>query len=466
MLGRNKQRWRTGGVALLGVCLGSAGCQSARPMAGLSDPSGIGLVATNQAPTIVSEPVSGVRVAPSTTGSAGVADRSDTRPAVARILRPMPSRDGGAAVTGQVVAQSTPSASLGMPSGVAGQWSPLRREDQPSASAVAAARFQTDLVHQGDKPVQPMPRGGTTPPTLDLPDRAKPVAELDPPGKPKGPPEPGLLHSPRPVTTENGGNPVAYPLSEQGTLHAHDSHPRTPIEGEQITLPPYIIMPPDILRVETVVAPEHIQPIRGQHLVRPDGTIGLGVYGAVPVKGLTVDQAREAVAEAVARRLEPEKLAELRKKGREPKGRDIDLDVIAYNSQVYYVITDGGGFGEQVRRFPITGSETVLDAISHIDGLPAVASKKRIWIARRTNGDHVPPQILPVNWIAITQGGVTSTNFQVLPGDRIYVHSQGLIRADSMIGKMLAPVERLFGGALLGSSTVNSIRGRGLGFNN
>jgi hypothetical protein len=42
----------------------------------------------------------------------------------------------------------------------------------------------------------------------------------------------------------------------------------------------------------------------------------------------------------------------------------ISLDISGFNSSVYYVIFDGGGFGEQVNRFPFTGNETVLDAIA------------------------------------------------------------------------------------------------------
>ena len=42
-------------------------------------------------------------------------------------------------------------------------------------------------------------------------------------------------------------------------------------------------------------------PVSGQHIVRPDGTIGLGVYGAVTVTGLTIDQAHDAM-EDVARK--------------------------------------------------------------------------------------------------------------------------------------------------------------------
>jgi hypothetical protein len=37
------------------------------------------------------------------------------------------------------------------------------------------------------------------------------------------------------------------------------------------------------------------QPIAGKHLVRPDGTISLGVYGSVKVAGLTAELARDAI---------------------------------------------------------------------------------------------------------------------------------------------------------------------------
>jgi len=55
---------------------------------------------------------------------------------------------------------------------------------------------------------------------------------------------------------------------------------------------------------------------------------------------------------------------------------EVNVDVMAYNSQVFYVILDGGGTGEQVQRFPVTGNETVLDAIAAVQGLSEVAIAK------------------------------------------------------------------------------------------
>jgi polysaccharide export outer membrane protein len=248
-----------------------------------------------------------------------------------------------------------------------------------------------------------------------------------------------------------------------------------PRELDKITLPPYVIEAPDNLLIEvvqrsTVTDPETktqkavtdrlpVQPISGPFQVRLDGTVGLGFWGSVPVAGLTLDQAAEAIRKHVIAN------PALRDLGTKPESVIVIIDVIAYNSKRYYVLFDGGGFGEQVVSFPITGSETVLDAIANVGGLADIASKRNIWVARRTPHPGQPWQILPVDWIGISQHGVTVTNYQVMPGDRIYVKAQRLVTIDRTLARILSPVERLFGITLLGASTVNQISGRGFGFN-
>lgn len=225
------------------------------------------------------------------------------------------------------------------------------------------------------------------------------------------------------------------------------------------TLPPYRIGPPDVLYVEVLLPPAKPersefstalppQPIQGNFLVRPDGSISIGVYGSVQVSGLTTDEARERVREFIAKVVE-----------RKPDTLQVTVDVAAYNSQVYYVITDGGGFGEQVYPFPVTGRETVLDALGRIGGVPAVGSKKDIWVARRSPRGG-PDQILPVDWKGVAMEGSACTNYQVLPGDRVYVKAQCLISVDNAIAKVVSPVQRVLGVVLLGSSTVNNINGK------
>jgi polysaccharide export outer membrane protein len=184
------------------------------------------------------------------------------------------------------------------------------------------------------------------------------------------------------------------------------------------------------------------QPIAGEHLVGPDGTINLGIYGRVRVTGLTVDEAREAVEDHLAEFIE------------DPR---VSLDVLVYNSKVFYIITEGAGFGDQVVRIPVTGNETVLDAVAQIGGLTRVSSKK-IWISRPAPHGMGCDQVLPVDWDAITRGAVTSTNYQLLPGDRIFVAEDRLIALDALVSKLLNPFERIFGFSLLGAQTVQTLQ--------
>lgn len=191
------------------------------------------------------------------------------------------------------------------------------------------------------------------------------------------------------------------------------------------------------------------QIITGQHLVQPDGTIGLGVYGSVYVAGMTIAQAKAALETHLARFLyRPE----------------LSLSMYAFNSKYYYVITDFAGSGEQVVRLPATGNETVLDAIANIGGLSQVSSK-RIWIARPAPAG-CNDQILPVDWKGITRRGHTRTNYQVLPGDRVFVMASPVSKFDTIFGKLLSPVERALGTGLLGTSFYQSTQGNLFGAGN
>jgi polysaccharide export outer membrane protein len=134
------------------------------------------------------------------------------------------------------------------------------------------------------------------------------------------------------------------------------------------------------------------------------------------------------------------------------------VEVTGYNSKVYYVIYDGGGAGQQVARMPITGNETVLDAVSQLAGLPVVSDAKRIWISRPAPAG-CSCFTMPVDWHAITECADTRTNYQILPGDRVFVKAYRMTEADNTLARVLAPIERLFGVTLLGTSTVRAING-------
>jgi polysaccharide export outer membrane protein len=250
-----------------------------------------------------------------------------------------------------------------------------------------------------------------------------------------------------------------------------------PTELNQVTLPPYVIAPPDELLIEVFLPPQkgkeangpvalYPQPISGRHLVRIDGSVGLGIWGSVQVAGLNTNQAADAVRQYVFDKIrDDEIIKKISAPLSKPEQLLVVVDVLAYNSKTYFVIADGAGYGEQIYEFPIQGGETVLSALAKIGGVPTVGSRRHIWVARRTPHPHQPEQILPVDYIGTSQHGVTITNYQILPGDRVYVKSEKIFRVDSFLQKALTPIERILGITLLGSSTVNSISGRNLGGN-
>src|SRR5262249_54240659 len=119
---------------------------------------------------------------------------------------------------------------------------------------------------------------------------------------PETTPSPRLVPVPNEMALDHQGNPlIVHPAGPAGVV------PQAPRELSKAPLPPYRIEPPDILLVEVVPVGGPIkfdQQIRGQHLVRPDGTIGLGIYGSAYVAGMTLEEAREAIAQQLAKRAE------------------------------------------------------------------------------------------------------------------------------------------------------------------
>lgn len=236
-----------------------------------------------------------------------------------------------------------------------------------------------------------------------------------------------------------GSVSVAGMTLEQASA-AIDKHLRNQLANPQVSL--------------SLVDTAAKQIVAGEHLVGPDGTVNLGSYGNVYVTGMTLPEAKRAIEMHLGRFLQ---------------SPEISLDVFAYNSKAYYIITEGAGLGDTVTRLPVTGNETVLDAISLVGGLQSVSST-RIWISRPSPDGTPCLQVLPVNWQAVTKGADTSTNYQILPGDRVFIAHDRMVAFDTWVAKVVTPFERMLGFTLLSTATVQQInrfpdggQGAGLG---
>jgi polysaccharide export outer membrane protein len=438
-------------AALLGLCLAGAGCLSNS--------------LHNDAFAVRCGPATGAALAEGVSLQTPVASATPHRPLFARwrrqtveepALAMAPAGQFGSAPAA-VMLRPVP-AGTEPPAVVASAWQPVQRLTPPGAEAgpsLGSAERVSRVLPVSTSGAQELT---VVPLTIASSDRGS--------GEERG--ENTTLPTPRVVPQPGPGQAsVLPPMLPHGQIpHGQMAHgpgypapvppPDVPREFRKRALSAYIIEPPDILVVQATAAiTKGTQPIAGPHLVRPDGTIGLGVYGNAFVAGKTIEEARDAVARLLQvqvfkdEKKTPYTVEEIK--------RELQLDVAAYNSKFFYVITDGGGYGAQIFRLPITGNETVLDALAQVQGLPPVASKKRIWIALATPG-HDHPMVLPVDWKGVALNGLAATNYQVFPGDRIYVDSNKLIKADSFLAKLLSPVERIFGVTLLGATTVNTIK--------
>lgn len=248
-----------------------------------------------------------------------------------------------------------------------------------------------------------------------------------------------------------------YPVDPDGTINLGPNYggsvkvtDLSTEEAQKVIQAKVRIAAPKAIVTVSLAQSRGVQQISGQHIVRPDGTVSLGSYGSVYVAGLSLAQVKQTIEAHLSKYLYKPEVA---------------VDVFSYNSKFYYVITDFAGNGEQVARLPHTGNETVLDAVSLIGGLSAVSSK-HIWVARPAPTECGNDQILPVDWCGITRKGQVKTNYQIFPGDRVYILSQPLTKFDTYMARVLSPVQRAFGVTLLGTSTVNQFRNGGLGNNN
>jgi polysaccharide export outer membrane protein len=187
-----------------------------------------------------------------------------------------------------------------------------------------------------------------------------------------------------------------------------------------------------------------LQLIRGFHLVQTDGTVNLGLYGSVYVDNMTIPQAKAAIEAHLSQfLLNPE----------------ISLTVSGYNSKVFYVITDGGGVaGEQITRLPVQGKTTVLDALSLVNGLPFHVTTNKMWLVRPAPSDTCEELVLPIDYKGIVRCGKTATNYQILPGDRLYVKAAPLLTFDAYLARVLAPIDRILGTTLLTEAVISQIQ--------
>jgi polysaccharide export outer membrane protein len=190
-----------------------------------------------------------------------------------------------------------------------------------------------------------------------------------------------------------------------------------PRELQMVSHPMHVVEPPDELEIS--VRPEELRFTTQQVVVRPDGNIDLGFDGDVYVSGLTLDEVELKIASQLA----------ATRKHRGPITVAARL-VDGTKSKSYYVV---GAVANQ-GKFPLTGKETVLDGILQA-GLRSNSYPEKAYLSRPHPAGG-PDTILKIDWFGIRDRADTTTNYQLLPGDRLVVPG----------GKPPSPIAALLGG--------------------
>jgi polysaccharide export outer membrane protein len=184
----------------------------------------------------------------------------------------------------------------------------------------------------------------------------------------------------------------------------------------------------------------------GDQTVLADGTIELGTYGTLSVAGLTVPdvqcdvQALISAKEATRQNRSPRTGGIMQASAR-PGGvpdyghgafngsgpsttpdNSVSVRLVRQESTVFYVLGEVNAPGS----YPLVGNETVLDAIIAAGGVTTLANEHKIILSRPAEPGQAPT-ILPICYQSIVQLGDTSANYQIYPGDRIYVPSLSLM---------------------------------------
>lgn len=202
-------------------------------------------------------------------------------------------------------------------------------------------------------------------------------------------------------------------------------------ELEMALLPTHVVEAGDTLLVQPV---EFDSPLRlpPDQLVHPDGTIDLGKYGRPLVAGKTLAEIEGIVRDQI--------------KAKEKEPAAVTVRLLARPGEVFYVLGEVNAPGA----FPITGHDTVLSAITQAGGPTRRASEQNIVMSRPT----VPEGcrfVYPVCYKNIVQLGDTTTNYQLRPGDRVFVPSKAtfedfLNRCRNGSGPCNSPQVPCFGG--------------------
>ena len=181
----------------------------------------------------------------------------------------------------------------------------------------------------------------------------------------------------------------------------------------------YHVAPPDVLTISIRPAPEITRDV----VVRPDGRISLDLIGDVVVQGKTLEEIRREITDRAEKFiLHP----------------DVTVILSESNSRQYHV------FGEVMSpgAYPLVGDVNMLNALASAGGPTNFAKLDAAWLVRPTEGDSLTYE---VDFEEITRRGDATTNYELQPGDVVYVPPVLMVRIGYVVGQIFFPFTQILG---------------------
>ncbi|HLW66524.1 MAG TPA: polysaccharide biosynthesis/export family protein [Gemmataceae bacterium] len=205
----------------------------------------------------------------------------------------------------------------------------------------------------------------------------------------------------RPGTCRFGSRccPVLLAVLLSGCFRAErrdDDLPPLPVPVDPAKL--YTLACPDVVEISFIDRPDDA--IRTA-AVNTEGEIDLGSLGKVRVEGMTLADARQAIAQRVR-----------------CAAGEVQIRVAKHRSRKIFLYGEAAG---AVRAVSYRGPETVVDLLRRTGAITPDSAWNEIHLVRSHLAEGAAPEVLRIDLDAILQRNDNRTNVRIQPLDEIYI---------------------------------------------
>ncbi len=189
----------------------------------------------------------------------------------------------------------------------------------------------------------------------------------------------------------------------------------------------YRIAPPDVLVVTVRPDPQ----IERELTVRPDGRVSFDLIGDLEARGRTIEEVRGDIA------------TRLKEFIVQP---DVTVLLKTSNSRTFFILGEVNRPGA----YPIVGDVSAVHALGSAGGPTRMASLDNARLVRPSPEGELT---YPIHFAAITEHGYGGTNYQLQPGDVVYVPPNVSARIGYALQLIFFPIQQILG---LGGTVINA----------